>query len=343
MAGAIAQVGYGYWGTNIARNLNACAGGRWKYLVDLATDRLAKAESLYPHVCVTDEFSRVLADDAVGAVVIATPASTHASLTRAALAAGKHVYVEKPLAVSVDDAVDVASLADRNDLILMVGHIFEYVPAVQKMKEIIDEGGVGDVVYLHSQRLDLPQIRSDIDAFWDLGPHDIAIANLLQGSDPAWVAGRGSGIPGEAVADIFLVTIGYPSGVLAHIHVSRLDPLKTRRTTVVGTRQMLVYDDMDLDSKLKVFERASDHLDIDAYGAYQSRTRDSAMYVPSLPMVEPLAVELQHFLDCVDAGKRPHTDGWNGVRVVAVLEAAVASWRAGGVETPVVFPRIPTR
>jgi predicted dehydrogenase len=338
MNGAVAQIGFGYWGTNIARNLNASLGARWKYLVELDPERRAKAASLYPVVKPTTDFDAVLADPEVTAVVIVTPAHTHAALARKAFAAGKHVYIEKPLTVSVADAVELAQIADSKQLTLMVGHIFEYVPAVQKMKEIIATGDLGDILYLHSQRLDLPQVRSDIDAFWDLGPHDIAIANYLLGADPEWVSARGTGRPGADFHDVFMVTIGYPGNVLANIHVSRLDPLKTRRTTVVGQRQMMVYDDMDVEAKLKVFDKGSDLLPIDAYGAYSSRLRDGAMHVPSLPMVEPLGVELQHFFDCVNSGKRPQTDGWSGVRVVAVLEAAAVSWRSGGIEVPVQLP-----
>ena len=335
MTGTFAQVGFGYWGPNLSRNLGALAKQRWRYLVDLSPARREQAASLYPQVNVIDSVDAVLADPEVSAVVISTPAATHADLARRALAAGKHVFVEKPLALSAADAIELATLADQSGLVLMVGHTFEFVPAVRKMKELVDAGEIGDVLYLHSQRLNLGRIQSDINAFWSIGPHDVSIANYLLGSTAEWVSARGARYLHANIEDVIFVTVGYPGGVLAHMHVSWLDPSKTRRTTVVGSQKMLVYDDLDAEAKLKVFDKGADRLDSDSYGAWQYRLRDGAMNVPSLPMVEPLAAELGHFIDCVDTGKRPVVDGWNGVRTVAVLEAADASLRAGGEQVAV--------
>src|SRR5688572_5754971 len=327
MTGSIAQIGFGYWGPNLARNLGTLAGPRWSHLVDLSPERREKAASLYPHVNVTDDLDAVLADDRVSAVVVATPAASHAPLARRALEAGKHVFVEKPLALSTEDAVELAATADAKGLVLMVGHTFEFNPAVRAMKEYVDSGEIGDVLYLHSQRLNLGRIQNDINAFWSIGPHDVSIANFLLGSSPQWVSARGARYLNSEVEDVMFVTAGYPNGVLAHMHVSWLDPSKTRKTTVVGSKKMLVYDDMDADARLKIFDKGADRLDSDAYGAWQYRLRDGAMHVPSLPMVEPLSAELRHFIDCVNGGLRPVVDGWNGVRTVAVLEAVDASLR----------------
>ncbi|GIH08166.1 oxidoreductase [Rhizocola hellebori] len=335
MTGAIAQIGFGYWGPNLARNLGALAGPRWRHLVDLSPERREKAASLYPNVNVTDDLDAVLADDGVSAVVVATPAASHAPLARRALAAGKHVFVEKPLALSTADAVELATTADDKDLVLMVGHTFEFNPAVRAMKEYVDNGEIGEVLYLHSQRLNLGRIQSDINAFWSIGPHDVSIANYLLGSSPEWVSARGARYLNEAVEDVMFVTVGYPGGILAHMHVSWLDPSKTRRTTVVGSKKMLVYDDMDADGRLKIYDKGADRLDADAYGAWQYRLRDGAMHVPSLPMVEPLSTELRHFIECVDANRRPVVDGWNGVRTVAVLEAVDESLRHDGAKVAV--------
>ncbi len=335
MTGAIAQIGFGYWGPNLARNLGTLAGPRWRYLVDLSPERREKASALYPHVTVTDDLDAVLADGDVSAVVVATPAASHAPLARRALAAGKHVFVEKPLALSTADAVELATTADDAGLVLMVGHTFEFNPAVLAMKEYVDNGEIGEVLYLHSQRLNLGRIQSDINAFWSIGPHDVSIANFLLGSSPEWVSARGARYLNEAVEDVMFVTVGYPGGILAHMHVSWLDPSKTRRTTVVGSKKMLVYDDMDADGRLKIFDKGADRLDADAYGAWQYRLRDGAMHVPSLPMVEPLSTELRHFIECVDTNKRPAVDGWNGVRTVAVLEAVDLSLRDGGAKVAV--------
>lgn len=333
-----AQIGFGYWGPNLARNLGVLAGARWRHLVDLSPERREKASALYPHVNVTDDLDSVLADPGTTAVVVATPAATHAPLARRAIEAGKHVFVEKPLALSTKDAIELATLADEKGVVLMVGHTFEFNPAVRAMKEYVDSGEIGDVLYLHSQRLNLGRIQSDINAFWSIGPHDVSIANFLLASSPEWVSARGARYLNDSVEDVMFVTAGYPHGVLAHMHVSWLDPSKTRRTTVVGSKKMLVYDDMDADARLKIFDKGADRLDADAYGAWQYRLRDGAMHVPSLPMVEPLSTELRHFIECVDTGKRPLVDGWNGVRTVAVLEAVDASLRAGGAQVGVAKP-----
>jgi len=333
-----AQIGFGYWGPNLARNLGVLAGPRWRHLVDLSPERRAKAAALYPRVNITDDLDTVLADPETTAVIVATPAASHAPLARRALDAGKHVFVEKPLALSTKDAAELARAADDKGLVLMVGHTFEFNPAVRTMKEYIDSGEIGDVLYLHSQRLNLGRIQSDINAFWSIGPHDVSIANFLLDASPRWVSARGARYLNASVEDVMFVTAGYPNGVLAHMHVSWLDPSKTRRTTVVGSKKMLVYDDMDAGARLKIFDKGADRLDADSYGAWQYRLRDGAMHVPSLPMVEPLSTELRHFIECVDTGRRPVVDGWNGVRTVSVLEAVDESLHAGGATVEVVQP-----
>jgi predicted dehydrogenase len=334
----VAQIGFGYWGPNLARNLQVHAGPRWRYLVDLSETNRSKAAALYPQVTVTDSLDKVLADESVNAIVVATPAATHAPLARQALQAGKHVFVEKPLALSTADAIELARLADATGKVLMVGHTFEFVPAVLKMKEILDSGTLGEVLYLHSQRLNLGRIQSDINAFWSIGPHDVSIANYLIGADPVWVSARGARYLNKAVEDVTFVTVGYPNGVLAHMHVSWLDPSKTRKTTVVGSKQMLVYDDMESESKLKVYDKGAEPVAATDYGAYQYKLRDGELYIPRLDMVEPLGAELSHFLACTLTGERPRTDGWNGARVVSVLEAADASIRADGAQIEVALP-----
>jgi predicted dehydrogenase len=334
----VAQIGFGYWGPNLARNLHTHAGSRWRYLVDSSADQRKRAADLYPQVTVTDDLDRVLADPDISSIVVATPAASHAPLARRALEAGKHVFVEKPLALATADAVALAQLADDTGRVLMVGHTFEYVPAVLKMKEIVDSGAIGDVLYLHSQRLNLGRIQSDISAFASIGPHDVSIANFIVGAAPEWVSARGARYLHDNVEDVTFVTVGYPGGVLAHMHVSWLDPSKTRKTTVVGSKQMLVYDDMESEGKLKVYDKGADPVADTAYGAYQYKLRDGEMYVPRLDMVEPLGAEMTHFLACTLTGERPRTDGWNGARVVAVLEAAEASMAAEGERVPVNLP-----
>jgi predicted dehydrogenase len=334
----IGLIGFGYWGTNLARNLARLAGPRWRYLVDASPERRRAATKRYPDVVVTDDLDALLGDDEVGAVLIATPAPSHAPLARRALAAGRHVFVEKPLAMSLADAVALADTADRSGLVLMVGHTFEYVPAVEWMREYIRAGELGDVLYLHSQRLNLGRIQSDLHSFWSIGPHDVSIANHLLGTDARWVAAQGGRYLHDGVEDVMFVTVGYPGDVVAHMHVSWLDPAKTRRTTVVGTRRMLVYDDLRPEARVTVFDKGAEPVEPDGTGVRRYRLRDGAVHVPELSTAEPLALELAHFLDCVRTGTRPRTDGWNGARVVAVLEAADASLRAGG--AAVAVPRV---
>lgn len=335
---AIAQIGFGYWGPNVARNLNALADGAWRYLVDLSPERRSRAAALYPQVQVTADLDRVLADPQVRAVVIATPATTHTALARRALAAGKHVLVEKPLTLSSIEGAQLATFAQEQGLVLMVGHTFEFVPAVQKMRELVRSGAIGTMLYLHSQRLNLGRIQSEINAFWSIGPHDVSIANYLTGSAPKWVSAHGASYLRPSCEDVIFVTLGYDGGVLANLHVSWLDPMKTRRVTVVGSSKMMVYDDLDTQARLKVFDKGADQLEPDPHGVWQYRLRDGAIAAPSLDLTEPLAAELSHFLECVRTGQRPATDAWNGVRVVAVCEAVDASLRSGGAQIEVSLP-----
>ncbi|GAA1750108.1 Gfo/Idh/MocA family oxidoreductase [Luedemannella helvata] len=338
MGVGVAQVGFGYWGPNHARNLTTLLGRSFRYVVEAAEQRRAEAARLHPYVRVTDRLDEALDDPQVHAVVIATPAATHAPLARRALEAGKHVLVEKPLALSVADAVDLTELAEKMSLVLMVGHTFEFVPAIRRMREYLLSGDAGDLLYLHAQRLNLGRLQRDINAFWSIGPHDVSIANYLTGATPEWVSARGARYLSRDVEDVLFVTAGYPGGVLAHMHVSWLDPSKTRRTTLVGSRRMLVYDDLDTEGSLRVYDKGVDLLDSDAYGVWRYQMRSNGMHAPALPTVEPLAALLTHFLDCVRTGERPAVDGWNGVRVVAALEAVDASMRADGARVEVCAP-----
>ncbi len=276
-----------------------------------------------------------MADAAIDAVVIASPARTHAGLVADALAAGKHVLVEKPLALATADAVALAERAERAGLVLAVGHTFEYHPAVVKMRALLEAGELGELYYLHSQRVNLGRIQRDVNALWSIGPHDVSIANYLVGSAPRWVAARGARYLHTEVEDVVFATLGYDGGVLAHLHVSWLDPSKLRRTTMVGSRRMVVFDDLDSEAKLRVYDKGADPVPLGGFGEYQFRLRSGDIHVPRTDLTEPLALELDHFLECVATGARPRTDGWNGVRVVATLEAAQQSLHNGGAHVPV--------
>lgn len=341
----VALVGYGYWGRNLARNLHLRLGTRWVACAEPAPEALAEVTHRYPWVRAEREVAAVLDDAAVDAVVIATPAATHAPLARQALAAGKHVLVEKPLALSTGEAVALTEQAAAAGLTLMVGHTFEYNPAVLKMKALLDAGELGDLYYLHSQRVNLGRIQRDINALWSIGPHDVSIANFLVGEGPRWVAARGARYLHADNEDVVFATLGYESAdhrreVLAHVHASWLDPSKLRRTTVVGSRAMVVYDDLDSEAKLRVYDKGADPVQPGGFGEYQFRLRSGDMHVPRVDLTEPLAVEVEHFLECVATGATPRSDGWSGVRVVATLEAAHSSLDKGGIQVDV--PEIPT-
>ena len=330
----VALLGHGYWGPNLARNLHLRLGRAWVACVDVDPERRAEVAHRYPWVRVLADPAEALADPSVDAVVLATPARTHAGLVQEALAAGKHVLVEKPLALSTVEAVALAEAAERAGRVLMVGHTFEYNPAVTRMRELIEAGELGDLWYLHSQRVNLGRIQRDINALWSIGPHDVSIANYLVGAAPLWVAARGARYLHADVEDVVFATLGYDGGVLAHLHVSWLDPSKLRRTTVVGSRRMVVFDDLDSEAKLRVYDKGADPV-AGGFGEFQFRLRRGDLHVPRTDLTEPLALELDHFLDCCRTGRRPRTDARNGVRVVATLEAAQQSLDKGGVQVEV--------
>ena len=330
-----ALLGYGYWGPNLARNLHQRLGTDWVACVDLDASRRDAMAKRYPWVRAPASVEQVLSDPAVDAVVVATPARTHAGLAADALRAGKHVLVEKPLALSTADAVALTRQAEHAGLVLMVGHTFEYNPAVTKMRALLDSGELGDLWYLHAQRVNLGRIQNDINALWSIGPHDVSIANYLVGAAPRWVSARGARYLHTELEDVVFATLGYDGGVLAHLHASWLDPSKVRRTTVVGSRRMVLFDDLDSEAKLRVYDKGADPVQ-GGYGEYQFRLRAGDIHVPRTDMTEPLALELDHFLECCASGARPRSDGWSGVRVVAALEAAQHSLDKGGQQVEVV-------
>jgi predicted dehydrogenase len=333
----VALLGYGYWGPNLARNLHMRLGRDWVACVDLDPARRAEVAHRYPWVRVLADPDDVMTDPEVDALVVASPARTHAPLLADAFQAGKHVLVEKPLALSTAEAVALAEAADRAAKVLLVGHTFEYNPAVTRMRALLEAGDLGDLWYLHSQRVNLGRIQTDINALWSIGPHDVSIANYLVGAAPRWVSARGARYLHAEVEDVVFATLGYDGGVLAHIHVSWLDPSKLRRTTVVGSRRMVVFDDLDSEAKLRVYDKGADPVS-GGFGEFQFRLRRGDLHVPRTDLTEPLALELDHFLECCRTGARPRTDGWNGVRVVATLEAAQRSLDKGGAQVEVNAP-----
>jgi predicted dehydrogenase len=322
----IGVLGYGYWGPNLARCLMATPDARVTMVADVnpGSTRSLNAENV---VCTTD-WLRLIESPEVEAVVVATPAETHFDLTRAALRAGKHVLVEKPLALSVSDAEELSRLADSEQRILMVGHTFLFSPAVQRLRTYLADGELGRLYHIDCERVGLGRIRRDVNALWNFGPHDISILLYLLGRSPVDVEARASAVLRSGIEDIVHVDLGF-GDTTAHIHISWLHPVKIRRMTFIGSRKMVVYDDVSLDAKLTLHDCGVDRVptsdaprDFDTFIDFQVISRSSDVTIPALDRAEPLARECAHFVDCIRHGHRPLADGPHGVQVVRVIEAA---------------------
>ncbi|MCC6613255.1 MAG: Gfo/Idh/MocA family oxidoreductase [Anaerolineae bacterium] len=322
----LAVVGSGYWGPNLIRNIANLPDAALHTVCDLNEKALAQNSQRYPGVRTTTDYDALLRDPDIQGVVLATPAHLHAEQARAALEAGKHVMVEKPLALSSDDALALVELAAHNDLRLMVGHVFKFNPAVTALRKMVEGEDLGRLLYIYSQRLNLGIIRSDLNVMWNLAPHDFSILNYVLGRAPERVAARGFHLLGRSLEDVVFVTLEYPGGVVAHVHVSWLDPGKVRRMTIVGERKMVVYDDVSVDERLRVFDKGVMRDAIpDAYGEFKLITRSGDVHIPMLETTEPLRAECAHFVACIREGTTPISDGVDGYHVVRMLEAAQTS------------------
>jgi predicted dehydrogenase len=285
---------------------------------DASEDALARAAALYPGARCTRELEHLLEDPELDAIAIATPVPSHAELAVRVLEAGKHCFVEKPLAQSVADAELAVAAADANDRTLMVGHLLEYHPGVQKLKELTDGGDLGErIYYIYGNRLNLGKLRADENALWSLGAHDVSVVLHLAGEEPWEVTAHGESYVRPGVEDVVFCFMRFPSGLSAHLHLSWLDPHKERRFTVVGSRRMATFDDMALEGKLTIYDKGFDE-DARGYGEYITRTGD--IFCPRIPNVEPLRLECEHFVESLRTGRRPRSDGASGLRVVRVLE-----------------------
>jgi predicted dehydrogenase len=314
----VAVAGLGYWGPNIARNLAALPGIELAWCCDPSEASRERVASAFPGARFTGDLDEVLADGSVDAVALATPVPTHAPLARRVLEAGKHCFVEKPLAQSAADAAAVVAAADRAGRTLMVGHLLEYHPGVVKLKELIDRGDLGRVLYIYGNRLNLGKLRADENALWSLGAHDVSVLLRLAGEEPYEVEARGESYMREGIEDVVFCFLRFPSGLAAHLHLSWLDPHKERRFTVVGEQRMATFDDMALEGKITVYDKGFDD-PVSSYGEYITRSGD--IWSPRISNVEPLRTECEHFVRCLRDGTRPISDGAAGLRVVRVLEA----------------------
>jgi predicted dehydrogenase len=311
----IGVVGLGYWGPNLARNFARLAELAW--LCDSSQELVERHAAGHPGARTTTSLDDLLDDGELDAVALATPVPTHASLAERVVRAGKHCFVEKPLAQSADEAERVVQAARENDRILMVGHLLEYHPGVEMLKGLIDSGELGDVRYLYSNRLNLGVLRPDENALWSLGAHDVSVLLRLAGEEPYECRAVGESYMQEGIEDVVFCYLRFPSGLAAHMHLSWLDPHKERRFTVVGSKRMATFDDMDIERKLTVYDKGFDQK-FQNYGEYIARSGD--ILCPSVPNDEPLRLECGHFIDCVREGREPRSSGDVGVRVVRVLE-----------------------
>lgn len=317
----VALVGTGYWGPNLARNLHALEA--LSAICDRNPEALARWAVVYPGARTTTDYQQVLADRSLDAVVLATPAATHAELAMQALRAGKHVLVEKPLALNRQEAEALAAEADRLDRILMVGHILVYHPAFQALVALVRSGELGQVRHVRSERLSLGKLRSEENVLWSFGPHDASLLAELLAADPLEVRANGHAILQEGVEDVVTLDMRYPGDVTAHVHLSWLEPVKRHRLTVIGTRKMAVFDDTLSEGKLRLYDRGFDRTE-----AGWTLRRGEELLVPYEPG-EPMARECAHFLDCIRTGSRPRTDGLSGARVLGILESAQQALRSG--------------
>jgi predicted dehydrogenase len=326
----VAVIGAGNWGKNLVRNFAALNGCELKYVVDCSEKVREAMAAGYPQARVVGDMREALADASVSAVVIAAQAHHHFKLAKAALIAGKNTYVEKPMTLSAADATELVELASSKGLKLMVGHLLEYHPAVNFMKEMIAAGEVGRPLYLCLERLNLGIVRKAENAWWSLAPHDISMACYLLDAQPVSVSATGQAYLGAGVEDVVFANLKFADGRMAHIHVSWLDPHKVRRATLVGSRKMVVFDDMDASQKIRIYDKGADVTQsVNSYvEAITLRTGD--ILIPQISSAEPLKLECQHFIDSVAGNSNPRSDGADGVRVVKVLEAGSQSLARGG-------------
>jgi len=335
----LAQVGYGYWGKNLLRVFASAKGAQLQLCCDSEETSRQRAQAMFPGLETTADFDSVLSRSDIDAVVLATPAAAHYEQARAALSAGKHVFVEKPLARTAAEARELVELAEAKRRTLMVGHTFVYNDAVRWVKDYIDRGELGEVYYAYFQRLNLGRVRDDVNALWNLAPHDVSIALYWFGESPRRIAAHGVSYLQNGIDDVCFANLYFPSGRFAHVHVSWLDPSKTRRAVIVGSRKMVVYDDTSADARIMVYDKGIDRTHLttqlegfETFAEFQLVQRAGDIWIPNLRFREPLQVEAQHFVDCVREGQTPLTDGRNGLEVVRVLEHADAACRAAGAE-----------
>jgi predicted dehydrogenase len=328
-------IGYGYWGPNLVRNFVECPETEVVGVADLNPDRLALIGRRYPAVQTTTDYAELLRNPDIDAVAISTPVTSHFPLAMEALKAGKHVLVEKPMTASSEQGMRLIEEAERRKLVLMVDHTFVYTAAVRKIRDLIDQDSLGQIYYYDSTRVNLGLFQHDVDVIWDLAVHDLSIMEYILPESPVAVSATGISHVAGAAENIAYVTAFYESSLIAHLNVNWLSPVKVRRTLIGGSRKMVVYDDTESSEKVKLYDKGIT-VKNGPESVYKLLVgyRSGDMYCPQLDVTEGLRVEAQHFADCIENGKTPLTDGYAGLRVVSVLEAATESMKNRGMSVP---------
>ncbi|MDX1607684.1 MAG: Gfo/Idh/MocA family oxidoreductase [Candidatus Spechtbacterales bacterium] len=322
----VAVIGSGYWGPNLIRNFYQLPKVELSYICDLSNERLSHMASLYPDIAQTKDYKDILQDTNVDAVCIATPVSTHFKLAWEALEADKHVLLEKPMTATGEEARKLTELAEQKGKVLMVGHTFEYTAPINKLKEIIDSGELGKILYINMSWLNLGVFREDVNVVWDLAPHNISLLNMLLKEEPRTIKAIGSAHYHEGKEDVAFLNVSYPDNLIAHIHLSWIDPAKTRKLTVVGDKKMAIFDDLNDTEPIKIFDKSIIKQPYyESYGEFKLLYNWGDVYSPKIENTEPLKVQCSHFIDCIEKGKTPQSDGVSGMRVVEALEAAERS------------------
>lgn len=327
----IAVIGAGYWGPNLIRNFQDARDATVVTVCDLSEEKLRRSAVRYPTVRLEKDFAAVLRDKNVDAVVIATPVHTHYALASAALQAGKHVLVEKPMAESSAEAAMLVDLAAKANKVLLVDHTFLYMGAVRKLKSLIESGEIGDVLYYDSMRVNLGLFQSDINVAWDLAVHDISILFYLLPQRPVAVSATGMSHVSGQPENIVFMTLFYPGAMIAHINVNWLSPVKIRQTLIAGTRRMIVFDDLHASEKIKIYDSGISVKDMDDIMRTRVEYRVGDIRIPTYPRDEALAVEAAHFISCIKGEEKPCTDGHMGYEIVKLLEAAQKSLKENGI------------
>ncbi len=324
----IAVIGYGYWGPNLVRNFSWLENTDVKYVCDLDVNRLNKVKNMFPNVKITtSDYHEILDDPDIDAIAVSTPVNTHFSIAKAALEAGKHVLIEKPMTDDVKKAQELVKLAQEKNLIIMVDHTFLYTGAVRKIKELVDTGQIGEIYYFDSVRVNLGLFQNDVNVVWDLAPHDLSIMRYIIDKQPVSVSAIGVSHMENSLENIAYLTVFYEDTTFAHFHINWLSPIKVRQILIGGSEKMIVYNDMENTEKIKVYDSGVEMQPGDKDALYKTliQYRTGDMYAPKLDQAEALKTECQHFVDCIEKGEQPISDGNFGLEIVKILAASQAS------------------